>query len=107
MSSENNDEVTSLLTFNLKTCNKNELQMKAIKMQTDLKDSNNVNNSPSSKINELDSTMIAAIITRLDQLEHDNKVLKKEVRELNNYADECDEQMYYMGQQLNQLDQYI
>ena len=46
--------------------------------------------------------MIAAIITRLDQLEHDSKI-----RELNNYADECDEQMYYMGQQLNQLDQYI
>ena len=109
MTSGENTEVDSLLSFNLKNCNKSDLLKKASKLQELLKDSTESIDrrlDSSSSANITDSTL-NEILKRLDKVEKDNVQLKKEVRELSGYADECDEKIYNLEKQVNQLDQYI
>ena len=111
MAGNNNDsELLSLLSINLKSCkNKADLLNKAVKLQSVLKASANkpIDIESSNQSTSLDSNTLDNILSRLELLENDNKKLKRKVHELNKYADECDEKIYSLENHLNQVDQYI
>ena len=101
-------EIDSLISFNLKNCNKNDLLKKASKLQEILKKSTEtIDKSLDSNSTNTTDSLLQDILTSLDKVEKENKTLKKEVHELNTYADECDEKLYYLEKQVNHLDQYI
>ena len=104
----NDSELISLLSLNLKNCKtKNDLLIKAVKLQSVLKESANKTAESSKQAPSLDSTTIDNILSRIEGLEKDSKKLKRDVHELNKYADECDENIYTLENQINQVDQYI
>ena len=99
-------EVDALLSLNLKNMNKTELLKKAMELQSYIK-GNPVNDENYTNTSKSESILICDIIKRLEKIEKENKYLKKEVNDLYNYADECDDKIYSLEKQVNQIDQYI
>jgi hypothetical protein len=69
----------------------------------------NLRNNPSPVPTNFDEFLdrLTLLENKVDQLSAENIVLKKQVKDLNDYADESDDMMYELEKKINQIDQYI